>query len=275
MTKLIPEAMVHTDDLAWMPWGDERRMPFVAKGAVGEAWVKVLSRDPKSGAETLMYRLEPGWSAERIENAVYENLLVYEGELNVDGQTLRRYAYSYRPEGHVAASVSSPTGATIISYAGASGELSSPTPVPVVDTESMEWMRYPVPGDKYFIKLLRADEENLDTFFMMRTLMGHESQGVATHDAPEEGFILEGRNQSYDGPTQGRHIATRGTYIHRGPFSEHGFNKVLEDALIYKHDYFHGETEERLEIFLAAYPKETEAVRALREGRDPGLPDRW
>jgi hypothetical protein len=79
----------------------------------------------------------------------------------------------------------------------------------------------------------------------------------------------------YDGVAGGRLVARPGTYVHRGTMSVHGYVDILSDHLTYKHDYFHHDEDSGGALFLAAYPKETPAVKALREGRDPGLPRRW
>ena len=118
MVKLVPHAYVHVDHLAWRPWDDARKAPFVAHGARGSAEVKVLARDPETTAESLLYRLEPGWSADRITNTVYENVLVLEGAIDVGDRKLGRHVFTYRPEGHETGPVSSPEGATILSFAG-------------------------------------------------------------------------------------------------------------------------------------------------------------
>jgi hypothetical protein len=277
VSKLVPEAVVHADDIAWRPWADERSAPFLASGRSGDAWVKILSRDPASGSESLIYKLDKGWSASTIENTVYENLLVLDGVLQIDGQELFKGFYSYRPEGHVSHDVSSPTGATVIAYAGAPGEQASKNPLPALDSDSMPWTHRPIgtEGPRYFVKMLRGDEENLDTFYLMRAVRGSQTHSVAHHDAPEEGFFLEGLTEFYDGSTGGILLGRKGTYVHRGPGSPHGHVHVLEDQVLFKHDYFTNEVAEALEIFLAAYPVETDAVRALREGRDPGLATRW
>jgi Domain of unknown function (DUF4437) len=277
MVKLVPDAMVHADHVAFRPWDEQRTMPFVANGANdSRAWVKLLSRDAETGAETLIYKLDQGWSASSIENTVYENLLVLDGVLEADGSTLGKYDYCYRPEGHRTDDVSTPTGVTVISYAGAPGEPSSKIPVPHLDFQTTPWVEYPVgPAARYTIKMLRGDEENLDTFFIMRAPCGHKAQGVTKHDAPEEAFFLEGRTEFYDGVTEGRLIGTKGTYVHRGPWSPHGYTTILEDQLLFMHDYFVGESEPIQEIFFASYPVETPAVKAVREGRVPELPKRW
>ena len=279
MAKLIPEATIQVDQIEWRPWGDARKAPHIAIGASAQPLVKVLSKDPESGAETLMYELPQGWRADGLENTVYENLMVLDGELEVDGETLRKYAYSYRPEGYRTGPVSTVTGAVIISLAGGPGELSSKIPVSHVDVEAMPWTERPTPlGAPSYMKILRADEENLDTFYLARSLRGAHSEGVTSHDAPEETYFLEGEALFYDGITGGRLVARGGTYIHRGSLSLHGHVDILSDHLTFKHDYFNHIDDEKsqdAELLLGAFPKETDAVKALREGRDPGLPRRW
>jgi hypothetical protein len=289
MAKLVPEAHVQSDHIEWRPWTADRSRPFEADGAQGQAWVKILSRDPQTEAETLLYRLDQGWSAERVRNTVYENLLVIDGEIEVNGETLRKYAFSYRPEGHEVGPISTATGAIVIAIAGAPGELASKIPVDGLDTESMPWVKRheteaalvdssvvrsrAVTEARYYIKMLRGDEENLDTYYLMRAVRGFQSDGVSSHEAPEETFVLEGCNVSYDSVTDGRVISTRGSYCHRGPRSQHGFLTLVEDTLVFKHDYFN--PEDNPELFYSAYSTETPAVKALKEGRDPGLAQRW
>jgi Domain of unknown function (DUF4437) len=271
MPKLIPDAHVHSDDLEWRTWDNERKTPFVAEGARGQAWVKVLSRDPETEGESLMYRIDPGWSAQSIENTVFENLLLLDGELDINGATLRRRCFSYRPEGHRAGPVSTVTGATVIAYAGFPGELASPIPVPCLDTDTMEWMA-PQKATRANLKMLRADEENLDVYYLASSPPS-ESHHVTQHDAPEEAFILEGSSLNYDGHTRGRHVTRAGAYIHRGPGSPHGLQTTTEQCLVFKHDYFN--PDEYPQIFLHSFPRDTEAVRALKSGQMPNLPKRW
>jgi Domain of unknown function (DUF4437) len=279
MTKLVPEAMIHTEAVEWRPWDASRKTPFEARGANGvPAWVKVLSKDRETGAESLMYRLDRGWSAASIHNTVYENLLVLDGEIEIDGQNLRKYAYSYRPEGYETGPVSTPTGVTIITFAGAPGEPASSVPVPHLDTEAMPWTTRPttIPSARYYIKVLRADEETLDSFYLTRAVAGMEHPHVGSHDAPEEGYFLGGKFLFYDGVTGGRLIGPPGTYVHRGPNSPHGHLTILEDVTSYKRDYFiHGEGDGDADLLYGAFPRDTPAVQALREGRDPQLPRRW
>jgi hypothetical protein len=272
MTKLVPDAYVHVDTLAWLPWNEERKTPFMAEGASGEASVKVLARDPENGAETLLYRLSPGWRADSIRNTVQENTWVLEGELEIGGTALGRHVYSYRPEGHESGPVSTSTGATVLSMAGFPGELASGHGVEALDPASLDWVSFEN-SDTYAMKVLRADEQNLDLFYVMRVRAGNVTHGVTDHDAPEEVFIVEGRGETYEGSTGGRHINTPGTYVFRGPWSKHGENTVQEDHLVFKHDYFNPEHD--TELFFSYFREETPAVKALREGRPVSLPKRW
>jgi hypothetical protein len=274
MSKLGPDAHFHVDDLEWRPWGEDRKAPFAAEGARGQAWVKVLSRDPETEGESLMYRLDPGWSADAIENTVYENLLVLDGELEVNGATLRTRAFSYRPEGHRTGPVSTEAGATLIAYAGFPGEVASPIAVPCVDTDAMPWTKTgavaDAPGYEASAKMLRSDEENLDVFYLA-LVQPSETPRLTSHDAPEETFFLEGRSLNYDGHTRGRHVNRAGTYCHRGAGSLHGMQTIVEPCLIFKHDYFEQDDLEELRSF----PRDTDAVQALKSGRVPELPKRW
>jgi hypothetical protein len=150
--------------------------------------------------------------------------------------------------------------------------------VPHVDVEAMPWTQRPAPIGQHarsYVKVIRADEENLDTYYMARNTRGAHSEGTSAHDAPEEAFFLEGEALYYDGVTGGRLVGRRGTYVHRGTMSVHGYIDILEDHLLFKHDYFHMDDDAGGDLFLAAYPKETAAGKALREGRDPRLPRRW
>jgi hypothetical protein len=287
MVKQLPTVSVHEESLEWRPWSEQRSRPFVAEGPRGDAFVKVLSRDPKTESESLLYRLERDWSADRIRNTVYENLLVLEGEIEVGGETMRKYAFSYRPEGYEVGPISTGSGAVVMAITGSPGELASKIAMPHLDTEAMPWVKRDISTHKddsvvrpdyvteprYYVKILRGDEENLDTYYLMRVIRGFEASGLARHDAPEESYQLEGRTASHDEVTGGRQIHTRGTYVHRHPGSAHGNSSIFEDTLVFKHDYFN--PEDSVELFYGSYPKETPAVKAIKEGRDPGLPARW
>lgn len=277
--KLVPEATTHADLLEWRPWDVDRKTPFVAHGATGTAWVKVLSRDPDTGAESLLYKLNRGWSAASIENTVFENLMVLHGELEADGQWLRKYAYSYRPEGHTAGPVKTGTGVTVIAFAGAPGDPASKVPLPHVDVERMPWLErtMDLPGALYYSKLLRVDEATLDIYALTRSVCGFETgpEVHSDHDVAEEMFFIEGKVLAYDGPTRGRQVYTPGKYVWRPPHSVHGHVTALEDTLMYAHSFFSPDEPQQTRFLLDALPADGPLAQALRDGRTPELPKRW
>lgn len=271
--KLLPEATTHADLLEWRPWDDDRKAPFVAQGAAGTAWVKVLSRDPDTDAESMLYKLDPGWSATSIESTVGENLMVLHGELEIEGERLRKYAYSYRPEGQTTGPVKTTTGVTVIAYAGAPGDPASKEPVPHLDVEGMPWVeRYiELAGARYYSKLLRVDEETFEYFHMERSLCGFETgpSWVADEDKVEEMYLIEGRCYGYDGPTRGRQLYTPGKYVMRHPHSIHGYVTVLEDQLSYRHEYYSVNEPEQATFLIDALPTDSPIAKDLKDGRLP------
>jgi hypothetical protein len=291
MVKRVADGVHHADNVAWIPWDDRRSMPFRITGSTDGIWVKVLGREPETGAESLLYRFEAGWSAESVENTAAENLFVWQGELTWGEVALPTSAYAYRPVGFSAGPCSSPTGAVVISYAAGPNErLSSGRAVPCLDTAAMPWE--PFHRDKngevlYWLKMLRGDEENLEVLFLLKA-RPHVSEGngegdyvysrpstVASHDGPEEAFFLDGRSYLYDGNLDAPLLCSRGTFVHRGPYSKHRTCAILEEQITYSHDYFSPENAGEFEQWLSSYPVDTPAVVAAKAGRDPGLPKRW
>jgi hypothetical protein len=243
-----------------------------------------VSRRPEPSR--FLYRFEPGWTADRIENVAPENLLVWEGDLTVGGHVLTTHSYAYRPPGYEVGPCSSPNGAVVISYAGAPREtLCSPNPVHSLDTDAMPWEPYLTEAGttRYWVNMLRGDEENLEVFFLLKGRGSPEDEtrpyvppaSIAAHDGPEEGFFLEGRAALYDGNLDAPVICTRGSFVHRGPYSKHRMCGMYEDQVTFSHDFFSPENEEESAAWLSAYTVETPAVKALREGRNPGPPKRW
>jgi hypothetical protein len=48
---------------------------------------------------------------------------------------------------------------------------------------------------------------------------------------------------------------------------------IVEPCLVFKHDYF--DQDEFKDVVLSSFPRETDAVQALKDGRTPELPKRW
>jgi len=285
--KQVPRDWTNVNMLGWMPWENDRTLPFTMAGVRGQAWVKVLGWDTETGAESLVYKLSPGWSAERIENTVPEDLIVWQGELEIGGNTLHRYGYSYRPAGHSVGPCSSPMGATVVAFCGsAEQELYSKIPVPALDTESMPWRRNTRAHDtmRAYWKPLRGDEETLDLYWLGFNAAGSYVEEVATHEGVaelEEAFFFEAGAppvtlyEAWEGRMARMHGGA-GSYVCHGAVAHSAYYKQPNpaDMIYFKHDgYAYSEhADPAHEEYLAMFPKETPAVRAFREGRDPGLP---
>ena len=80
------------------------------KGA-SEGWqdidIKVLSRDEGTGASTMIARYPPGWTRPVPRSVTcHVEMLVLEGELEINGLTYGPYSYAHLPAGYVRTSVS-------------------------------------------------------------------------------------------------------------------------------------------------------------------------
>lgn len=277
--KAVARDHVDAGSLEWMPWDENRTLPFSLKDATGKAWVKILGWDPDTGAESLVYRLEPGWSIPRFENTVSEDLVVWEGELQVGDQTLGKYGYAYRPISSTTGPCASPRGATIVSFCRGPGDTrGSMVPIPALNDESRPWLALPnYPGRLW--KPLRADEETLDVYRLFRTPAGHRSEEIKSEyglGGIEELMTLEGLSSYWYEAWPGQVIPMTnraGRYVYHG-IADHGRTKYTEDGVVFKHDiYLYDEKvqPESRQGILDMFENETPAVQALKEGRDPEL----
>ncbi len=97
--------------------------PFAERGASPVKWADsevpvewcALSAHPKTGEGSALVRIPSGWRA-NVAGAVqhkYLEIFVLEGALEVDGASMRRHFYTYRPEGTLPRVISSAAGALI------------------------------------------------------------------------------------------------------------------------------------------------------------------
>jgi len=100
-----------------------------ARGGEGasDAWsgldVKVLSRDPASGACTAIVRYPAGWhrSGPRYLTC-HEEMLVLDGMVEINGVEHPPYAYTHLPAGFARTSFSTPRGAVVLTMLSAAPE---------------------------------------------------------------------------------------------------------------------------------------------------------
>jgi hypothetical protein len=82
--------------------------------------IKVLSRDPETGACTAIVRYPAGW--ERLQPrhlTCHEEILVLDGMLEINGVDHPPYAYTHLPAGFMRSSVSAPRGAVALTMLSA------------------------------------------------------------------------------------------------------------------------------------------------------------
>jgi hypothetical protein len=105
--------------------------PFSDRGVEVFEWGKgdmpiercLLSVDPDTGEGTALFRIPPGWAAE-IAPAVscdYLEWFVLEGDVTVDGQSMEKHFYTFRPAGSFPKSMSSYKGAILYINFGSPG----------------------------------------------------------------------------------------------------------------------------------------------------------
>ena len=88
-------------------------------GGVEATWneldVKVLSRDPETGACTTIVRYPAGWERPEPRHLnCHEEILVLDGMLEINGTDHPPYSYTHLPAGFTRASVSAPRGAVVL-----------------------------------------------------------------------------------------------------------------------------------------------------------------
>ncbi len=101
-----------------LPWREG-----VFEGRFDGVSVKVLSRDEKTGATSNLARYPAGWSRGGPEHLnADEELLVLEGDLEINGVSYSELCYAHLPAGHTRQSASSRSGAVALTFLSRSPE---------------------------------------------------------------------------------------------------------------------------------------------------------
>ena len=101
--------------MSWTPGGDYARGQLSLDGYdIERTSVKVLSANPKTGAQTLIMRLEPGYGqsgpGQRLSTLEF---YVISGALDIDGEAVGAGCYVFREGEAVLPGMSSANGATL------------------------------------------------------------------------------------------------------------------------------------------------------------------
>ncbi len=188
----------------YLPWKE-----FRVKGVASGLKAKTLSRDPKTGAVSLLLSYPPGWRSRADSN--YHNgdeeIFVLEGDLTIGERTLTDRCYSFIPAGKAHGPISTSNGCLALTFF-------SQEPDVVASTESrpdtkinrtVEYKNYfdeawqlgltrsqsktPPP---LLIKLLRQDEQTGARTWIAGVLADQPNSLWERHPTWEEGYLLEG-----------------------------------------------------------------------------------
>ncbi len=200
-----------------------------------DAEYKLLSRNPDTGACTVLMRYPPGWSREGPEHiAADEEFYVLEGSLQMDDQVYAADSYAFLPAGWSRHRMRSAEGCVILAFYSEEPELlpgmgdgsaeTSERAIPFLDAVAMPWdlslndpkLRHlgisrknlrtdPVTGERTFLSLILPQAVPTN---------GRGSQEM--HPVVEEAYLISG---SISGP-QGTMYP--GAYFWRPPGIRHG-----------------------------------------------------
>ncbi len=201
-----------------LPW---QRAPFA-----GAAWrdteIKLLSRDPLSGACSTIWRLPAGYRPPAFCLAGLAELFVLEGECSLQGECYGLDCYTAWPAGKSWLDFSSQHGATLLAFfdrepqasavdAG-TGQHDAAMWVPRIDTHRTPWTSHDIDPSVQFLRLthkvLRSVPETGERTILLATGAQthpkdwHEAQ--LRHDCVEEMYLLGGdiigeRGTMYEG----------------------------------------------------------------------------
>jgi len=187
-----------------LPWEE-----FQVKGVASGLKAKTLSRDPKTGAVSLLLYYPPGWRSRADSNyhSGDEEVLVLEGDLTIGKRTLTDRCYSFIPAGMAHGPISARNGCLALTFFDQEPDViasSESKPGSKLD-RSIEYKNYfdepwalgdtraksktPPP---LLIKVLRQDEQTGARTWIAGVLSGHPNYTWETHPTWEEGYLLEG-----------------------------------------------------------------------------------
>lgn len=191
-----------------------QRLSWASEEVAGRTGVsrKVLSLDSETGASTAIMRYPPGW-AMQIEHCLdsSEEILVLQGELNINGQTLGHHGYSYMPAGAPRTSMCASDGAVVLTMFSAEPRYCAIDAVnyddsqliPHIDVYTLPWlggMEGSVTGkplsNGLATKLLRRDADTGEQSFLYSAYAHHPPPEIMVgkfgHPMVEELFVLAG-----------------------------------------------------------------------------------
>ena len=199
---------LHAQQLAWgtAPFADWDR-----RGAAA----KLLSRDPVSGACSMLLRLPAGFRAAAKPEARPLECLVLDGVVQIGTATLGLDFYADVPTGAGEPDLASPSGAVLLVFCAAAAEapfVSAGPALRVIDTHNTPWTRHDIDPSVQFLnlshKVLRHDPATGEKTLLLSTgAQTHPNEwreARLMHECAEEMYLLGGdiigeRGAMYEG----------------------------------------------------------------------------
>ncbi|MBO0719570.1 MAG: DUF4437 domain-containing protein [Blastocatellia bacterium] len=186
------------------PWKE-----FRVRGVASGLKAKILSRDPKTGAVSLLLSYPPGWRSRADSNyhSGDEEIFVLEGDLTIGERTLTDRCYSFIPAGMAHGPISTGNGCLALTFfsrepdviasheskpgskLGRSIEYKNYFDEPWTLDANRAQSKTPPP---LLIKVLRQDEQTGARTWIAGVLAGHPNYTWEKHQTWEEGYLLEG-----------------------------------------------------------------------------------
>lgn len=185
---------------------------------------RVLSRDPETGACSLMLRYPPGWTGAAGQNlACDEEVLVLDGALDLGAGALGPMSYAHLPAGHVRGAMAAPEGASVIAFYSADPTEGAGTPDPARLVLALDGMALPYTGNFHpefppgaGRRMLYEDPHTRDQTWLLGTMGLRWAERAERHPVVEEMFLIAGEVHGNLG------VMRPGAYFWRPPGVPHG-----------------------------------------------------
>ncbi len=194
--------------------------PLDVPNSEGRAWVKVLAKDPDTGATAALVRYDGGFKQKGGVSSAFSDSIVIEGSLTMGGTACNRLSYWYRPAGRTFGDIEVESTVTRFVITGGNGEKGSPDPVFIANVELDEpaWEQSER-GPVWSEKTLRTDHvaNCLITYQFATGFTQFLGGRKWVHPDIEEAYCIEGEGWDYVGETETFVKLLPGTYIYHKP----------------------------------------------------------
>ncbi len=186
---------------------------------------RLLSRDPVSGACSLIVRYPPGFSCRGNALQADDELLVLDGELEIGGRSYGELGYAHFPAGFAMGDWSTTSGAIVLEFFSATpgcsplqGKGNEQRLVLQLDTFQMPYTgnfhpEFPPGAGR---RILYQDPLTQDTSWLLGTLPMRWAERAEVHPVVEEMYLLAGEVHGDRG------VMRPGAYFWRPEFVPHG-----------------------------------------------------